>query len=251
LLYNSVMFNDKVYFEEVNGKQIFCDFSEPDNPQRKIVIISHGFRGSSTGPARTFVDFQRLLNKEGFSVLRFDQPNSGNSEGDYLETSYNEWVNTIIYFAKKYIDLGFKVSLLGQSMGGAATVVATSRPELKGKIPCIILWVPGVNEGDFNGNSEEIFEEAGQKYKGKFWLEAREADFFKCLGDYVGKIHLVYGENDRFISRELRDNVIKIVKEKGQQAEILKGQDHSPWEYDLVQKVYKEELDILKSSFGE
>ena len=94
------MFNEKVYFEQVNGKQIFCDFSEPENPQKKIVIMSHGFRGSSTGPARTFVDFQRILNKEGFSVLRFDQPNSGNSEDDYLETSYNEWVDTITYFAK-------------------------------------------------------------------------------------------------------------------------------------------------------
>lgn len=245
------MFNDKVYFENVNGKQIFCDFSEPENPQKKIVIMSHGFRGSSIGPARTFVDFQRLLNKEGFSVLRFDQPNSGNSEGDYLETSYNEWVDTIVYFTKKYLDQGFKVSLLGQSMGGAATVVATSRPELKDKIPCILLWVPGVNEGDFNGNSEEIFEEAGQKYKGKFWMEAREADFFKCLGNYTGKIHLVYGENDRYISQELRDKVIDIVKEKGQQVKILKDQDHSPWEFDLCQEIYKEELELLKSSFGE
>lgn len=43
--------------------------------------MSHGFRGSSDDPARQFVDFQRLLNKEGFSVLRFDQPNSGNSDG--------------------------------------------------------------------------------------------------------------------------------------------------------------------------
>ena len=242
------MFTDKVYFEEVNGKKIFCVLSESELNQKKIVIMSHGFRGSSTGPARTFVDFQRLLNKEGFSVLRFDQPNSGNSEGDYLETSYNEWVNTIVYFAKKYIDLDFKASLLGQSMGGAATVVATSRPELKAKIPCILLWVPGVNEGDFNCNSEEIFEEAGQKYKGKFWLEAREANFFKCLNDYEGKIHLVYGENDKFISQELRNRVIKVVKEKDQQAEVLKGQDHSPWEYDECQKVYKEELEFIKSN---
>ena len=27
---------------------------------------------------------------------------------------------------------------------------------------------------------------------------------------------------------------------------VLKGQDHSPWEYDLVQNVYKEELEKLK-----
>ncbi|KKR49766.1 MAG: Prolyl oligopeptidase family protein [Candidatus Curtissbacteria bacterium GW2011_GWA1_40_16] len=239
------MFNEKVYFEQVNGKQIFCDFSEPENPQKKIVIMSHGFRGSSTGPARTFVDFQRILNKEGFSVLRFDQPNSGNSEDDYLETSYNEWVDTITYFAKKYLDEGYKVALLGQSMGGATTVILTSRPELKDKIPVILLWVPGVNEGDFNGSSDEIFEEAGQKYKGKFWMEAREANFFKCINDYKGGIHLVYGEKDRYISQALRDKVIKMVGAKDQQVKILKNQDHSPWEYDLSQEVYKEDLEFL------
>ena len=178
-------------------------------------------------------------------VLRFDQPNSGNSEGNYLETSYNEWVDTIVYFAKKYLELGYKVALLGQSMGGAATVIATSRPELKDNIPVILLWVPGVNEGDFNGNAEEVFEEAGQKYKGRFWLEAKNANFFKCLDEYNGGVHLVYGEKDRYISQELRNKVISIVKEKGQPVKILQGQDHSPWKYDLCQEVYREELEFL------
>lgn len=238
------MFNDKVYFEEVNSKKVFCDFSEPGNSQKKIVIISHGFRGSSTGSARTFVDFSRILNKNGFSTLRFDQPNSGNSEGDYLDTSYNEWVNTIVYFANKYLNQGYKVALLGQSMGGASTLVAASK--LGNKIPCVLLWVPGVNEGDFNGKPEEIFEEAGQKYKGRFWMEAREGNFFKCLSNYNGGIHLVYGEKDRYISQELRDKVINVIKTKNQPFMILKGQDHSPWEYDLCQEVYKEELKFIK-----
>jgi len=61
---------EKVYFEEVNGKKIFCYFSDVETSDKKIVIMSHGFRGSSLGPARQFVDFQKLLNKEGYSVLR-------------------------------------------------------------------------------------------------------------------------------------------------------------------------------------
>ena len=237
------MFTEKVYFEKVNGKDIFCALAEPEPNQKKMVIMSHGFRGSSIGPARTFVDFARILNKNGYSTLRFDQANSGNSEGDYLDSSYNEWVNTIVYFVKKYINQGYKVALLGQSMGGAATVIAASK--LKSKVPCILLWVPGVNEGDFKGKPDEIFEEGGQKYKGRFWLEAREVNFFKCLNDYKGGIHLVYGEKDRYISQELRNKVIDMVKAKEQQTKILKGQDHSPWEYDLCQEVYKEELELL------
>ena len=143
-----------------------------------MVIMSHGFRGANDGPGRQFVDFQRLLNKERFSVLRIDLPNSGNSDGDYIDVSYDEWVNTIVYFAKKYLDLGYKVALLGQSMGAAATVVATSKQELKDKIFCLLLWVPGVNDGDFKGDYDEVFEEGGQKYRGRYWIEAHKADFF-------------------------------------------------------------------------
>jgi len=66
------------------------------------------------------------------------------------------------------------------------------------------------------------------------------------LKEYTGGIHLVYGEKDVFVSAELRARVIEIVKGKNQPYMILKGQDHSPWEYDLVQEVYKQELAKLK-----
>ncbi|OIP57231.1 MAG: hypothetical protein COX79_02660 [Candidatus Levybacteria bacterium CG_4_10_14_0_2_um_filter_36_16] len=237
---------ENIFFEKINNKKIFCYLSEPEPSLKKIVIMSHGFRGTSAGPARQFVDFQRILNKEGFSVLRFDQPNSGNSDGDFLDVSYAEWVDTTVYFAKKYLDSGYKVALMGQSMGAAVSIVATERPELKNKIPCILLWVPGVNDGDFKGEDDEVFEEAAQKYKGIFWKEARQLDTFKCLKEYTGGIHLVYGEKDVFVSAELRARVIEIVKGKNQPYMILKGQDHSPWEYDLVQEVYKQELAKLK-----
>ncbi len=240
---------EKVYFEKINNKKIFCYLSEPEPSNKKMVIMSHGFRGSSEGPARQFVDFQRLLNKEGFSVLRFDQPNSGNSEGDYLDVSYAEWVDTTVYFAKKYLDLGYEVALMGQSMGAAVSIVATSRPELKNNIRCILLWVPGFNDGDMEGGHDEVFEEAGQKYKGRFWKEAKQANSFKCLEEYEGGIHLVYGEKDRYVSLELREKAIEIVKRKNQPFMILKGQDHSPWEYDLVQEVYKQEIAKLKEYF--
>jgi hypothetical protein len=41
------MFNDKVFFEKVNNKNVFCVLSEPEENNKQIVIMSHGFRGSS------------------------------------------------------------------------------------------------------------------------------------------------------------------------------------------------------------
>ncbi len=233
-----------VFFEEIADKKVFCTFAEPANPAKKLVIMSHGFRGSSIGPARQFVDFEQVLTQNGYSVFRFDQPNCGNSEGDFLQSSFNEWVATIVYFTDKYLKLGYQVALLGQSMGASATVAATHDQLIAGKVPCILLWVP-----DPKSNIEEmagqIYEEGGQKYDGKFWQEARDSNFFECLNSYNGAIHLVYGESDRYVQQDLKDKTIAIVKAKSQPVMVLKGQDHSPWNYDLVQSVMKSELSLL------
>ncbi len=242
------MFDKKAFFEEINGKKVLQIFSNSDVDTKKLVIMSHGFRGSNIGPARTFVDFERLLLEKGYSVLRFDQPNSGNSEGDFINSSFSQWVKIIIYLAKKYLDLGYKVSLLGQSMGATATMIAASSNELINKIPCIILWVPDPKT-TFNKDPNKIYEETGQIYKGIFWQEAKDGNFTKAFEDYKGKIHLVYGENDKFISKDLRNEIINRVQEKGHQFMILKGQDHSSWEFEVAQKVYKEELEFLDKNF--
>jgi len=241
---------EKVFFENINNKKIFCYSTKPLEDQKKMIIMFHGFRGTNTGPARQFVDFQKQLNKEGYSILRVDLPNCGNSDGDYIDVSFDEWVNAIIYITKKYLNLDYKVALLGQSMGATAVTRATSNKELKNKIPCILLWVPGANADEFEGKSENIYEEAGQKYKGKFWIEAMNADFFKCLDEYKGGIHVVYGEHDKYVSEESRGKVIKMVKEKGESTMILQEQDHSPWNYDKAQEVYIEQIKKLNTYFG-
>lgn len=168
-----------MFFEKINGKKIFAILTEPENPQKKIVIMCHGFRGSSLGPSRIFVDSE----------------------------------------------------------------------ELKDKIQCLLLWVPDP-KSTFNNVVDAVYEENGQKYKGTFWQEVKEADFFGCLEKYKGAIHLVYGEEDKFITKDLREQVMAKVGEKGQPFIILPGQDHSPWAFDSCQKVYREELDFLRRCFG-
>ncbi len=235
----------EVNFETINNKKIFYIFTKPADKVKRLVIMSHGFRGDSTGPSRAFVDFEKTLLDNGFSVLRFDQPNSGNSEGDFIDSSFKEWIETIVYFAKKYLELDYQVFLMGQSMGATATMVAAGKKELRNKIPCVLLWVPDPKT-NINVDAEKIYQEGGQKYKGRFWLEARESDFFKALKNYLGGIHLVYGEKDKYISKKLRNKTIEKVKAKNQPYLVLAKQDHSPWDPDLLQKVYKKEVDFLQ-----
>lgn len=59
----------------------------------------------------------------------------------------------------------------------------------------------------------------------------------------------MYGEHDKYISEELRNEVMDKVNKMGQKVMVLPGQDHSSWEFDVAQKVYQEGLEILKESF--
>lgn len=237
-----------VAFKQIADHNIFYSLTEPDPSQKKIVIMSHGFRGSSIGPARSFVDFEHLLVANGISVLRFDQAGSGNSAGNFLNSSFRDWVHTTTTFAQTYLDQGYQVALLGQSMGASTTVIATAAEAVRDRIVAIMLWVPDP-KSDFEVEPDQVYEEDGQKYRGRFWQEAREADFFGCLDKYPGGIHLVFGDQDRYIPDELRQRVIAKVTAKGQPCLILPHQDHSPWDYDLIQQVYQEELAFLQKHF--
>lgn len=248
---------EQLFFEEIFGKQIFCILSQPKVDSKKIVIMSHGFRGSSVGASRSFVDFKDILVSEGFTVLRFDQPNSGNSEGKFIDSSFDEWVKSIVYFSNKYLSEGYEVILLGQSMGATASVIASNSKELMKEISSMLLWVPDPKSdvSDWvpeyqlpKRYQENIIEEAGQKYKESFWQEVKDADFFASLNKFKGSIHLVYGEKDLFVSEELRKKVINAVKNKGQQVMILKGQNHIGWEHNVCQMVYKTELEFLEEN---
>lgn len=241
---SSVYQSREVFFEEIDGKKVFT-VTDLVAESKKLVLMSHGFRGDSCGPARQFVDFATLLNESGISAVRFDQPHSGNSEGDYLQSSFNEWVQTTTYFAKKYLEAGYEVVLMGQSMGATTSVIASAQPELGGKIPALFLWVPDP-KSTTSVLPDRVFEEGGQKYYGKFWQETRDSDFFSCFEKFEGKIHLVYGENDRYVKPELRQQLIDRANEKGAQVKILSGEDHSPWKLENVREIMEQHIKLFK-----
>lgn len=243
----------------VQGKKLFRVFSAPDSECRNLVIMLHGFKGNSVGASRSYVNFTNLLVANQIAVLRFDQPCSGNSQGDFIDSSFNEWVDACVYFAKYYIEQGYRVAFLGHSMGADTAVVAALRDELHSQIPLLLLWAPDpkseptdwfLKDAQLIDEKQQIFEEGGQQFRASFWQEVYEANFFHCLQQYSGQIHLVYGENDRFVSENLRKQVIQAVRDKQQPVMILKDQDHLMWKMAVCQQVFQAELALLKKTFA-
>ena len=207
--------------------------------------MCHGFKGTSTGPSRHFVNFSRLLVEKGFSVLRFDQPNCGNSDGSFLEVSFNEWVDTIVEITEKYIAGGFEIGLLGESMGASAATVATNQSRIVGRVSALLLWSPDPMT-TFDGDPAVVYEESGQKYLGRFWQEAKDANFLGSLEAFDGGIHLVYGKDDDVVGREM-NKVVDVVQERQGTVLILDGEGHSSWRYDSVSIVFAQEVEKLSS----
>src|SRR5664279_2866470 len=129
---------ENIKFIEVNKKKIASVIN--DTGSKNIVIFCHGFRGSKIGPNRFFVKVARELEKQNINSLRFDQYGSGDSEGDFVDSRFDDWVKTIEEIVNDYLSNGYKVSLLGQSMGGSAVLVAASH--LGDKLESVVAWVP-------------------------------------------------------------------------------------------------------------
>lgn len=66
------------------------------------------------GPSRFFARAARPLANRQICLLRFDQYGRGDSDGDFMESSFDDWAATIIGLGNRYIGLGYRVGLVGQ-----------------------------------------------------------------------------------------------------------------------------------------
>lgn len=85
--------------------------------EKRIVLMCHGFRGHRLGPNRFFVRLARRLQAMGVGSVRFDQFGSGDSERDFRDSSFDDWVATTSSLARRFRAGGYQVALLGQGMG--------------------------------------------------------------------------------------------------------------------------------------
>ncbi|MEI7792636.1 MAG: alpha/beta fold hydrolase [Candidatus Berkelbacteria bacterium] len=212
---------------------------------KNIVIFCHGFRGSSIGPSRFFVKVARKLAENNISSLRFDQYCSGNSGGDFLDSSFADWILTTKKIAQGYIDQGYKVALLGQSMGASAVIAASADiPELT----ATVAWVPDPNIDEFAGGAEGFVEEGGQLVQNSFWQEAREAKVADKLAKIKIPMYIVQCTADEFVDEANR----KAISENAQpnhQVEIFDGYRHSQWSFEQSEIVINRTVDFIVQKF--
>lgn len=211
-----------------------------------IVIFCHGFRSSSIGPNRFFVEVSRCLASHGISSLRFDQYGSGNSEGNFIDSSFDDWVKTIEQLVITYQDKGFRICLFGQSMGGSAVIVAAAKNE---KVSAVVCWVPDPSIEVFLWPKSGFIEEAGQIVRAEFWLEAHKAEIKHKIGEVTAPMYIVQCSNDEYVSLENQKAVTDNAT-SGHLVEMFEGYNHSTWTSDQATVIIKQSVDFIVKSFA-
>lgn len=207
--------------------------------------MAHGFRSSKIGPSRYFVDLARRLADRGVSSFRFDQPGSGDSQGAFQDSSFNTWVDTIEHAVRMRESEGYRVALLGQSMGGRAALAAAAR--LGATINGLALWSPApLLRADYSTVEGEWAEEEGQRVRWDFWREAAQADFLDLYQHLAVPAYIVYGTSDTLISVEEMQTVAGARKE-GDTIRIIQGLPHSAWPLPQRDEILTETAETLVS----
>ena len=118
------------------GLKMAGTIDRPDGPAQAYAIFAHCFAGSRHTPGAARIS--KRLTEHGIATLRFDFPGLGQSEGEFQNTSFSENVDDIVA-AAQWLEENYKAPqlLMGHSLGGAATLKAATRPELKKMIKAV------------------------------------------------------------------------------------------------------------------
>lgn len=236
---------EQLNFIEVAGRQIAVVFHGA--PEKRVVICCHGFISSKIGPHRFFVRLARQLQQRGVSTLRFDQYGSGDSEGDFFDSSFDDWIATTKALISRYRDDGYQVALVGQSMGGATILAAAG--DLGADVASVVAWVPDPSVEPMPPGGAWS-EEGGQRVQRRFWQEAHDANIVGRFRAIVAPTLVFFATADAYVSAENRQALIE-ARQPHQRIEVLEGWPHSAWSYDQATQVIKETASFLRSHFDQ
>ncbi len=244
---------EKVIEFQVDGKKIVGTLNLPDGVTKPpAILMLHGFTGNRNEleiPAvkePIFTRAARLWAEKGVASLRIDFMGSGDSEGDYADTTIEGQVSQAMaaldYLAAvPEIDKD-KLALVGWSMGGAVGSAVAGRTEQD--LDAVALWAPGTNmaaamslflgsdtikKGLVAGDAavEATLPWGGKvSLKGPFFNSLYAVDPAAEIGNYDGPLLVAVGTKDDVVYPQPAAGQILLDYHEGEEELLVWDMDH-------------------------
>lgn len=244
---------EKLFFENTKGSKLCGILSDSTSDKsRPIIILCHGFTTSKNGSS--YIELEKILNKNKISTFRFDFFGHGESEGKFEDITISEAVDDILNAIKFLKSKGyFKIGLVGSSFGGMAGLLAASKTDLF----VLALKSPvsdylGKLLAEKNRYPVETWKEKGFTYhinsKGKkfrlnysFFEDAGKVSGYEAAKKIKIPTLIVHGDKDKSVPVEQSKKIASLIKNC--RLEIIKGCDHK---YSKLED-FKKMLDLISS----
>lgn len=159
----------RVSFDNGEGHELVGVLHEPDAVPAAWVLFAHCF--TCTKNVKAAVHISQALVEEGFAVLRFDFTGLGESDGEFVDTTFSSNVHDLLA-AAKYLEESHRAPsiLVGHSLGGAAVLRAAARLDSVQAVATIAAPADPGHVRELLGDQLERIREQG---KGEVRLEGR------------------------------------------------------------------------------
>lgn len=241
-------------------KNMVCLLEYKDRSVRgkNVILYKHGFFGNKITPHRIMVNTSHELQKQGYTICRFDCVGAGDSEGDsHYTTIYGEIEDTrvVLHWIADKLQPD-KLMILGYSMGGIVTSVLCHEVPLEG----ILLWSPCSNPySNFRHLlGEDLFIKGvagndvdfmGDLVPKEFFvgLDDKSIDPLSAIKGFKKPLRLIQGDGDQDVSVSNSARYEEAVP--GAKRHIISGATHGydqiSWQRELLAYTKKYVKDIM------
>lgn len=182
-----------------SGEVLAASLESPEAPLAgaPAVLLCHGFSGHKAEDGRLFVRLARALAREGMVSLRFDFRGSGDSDGDFADTTVERQLDDARAALRELAGApgvdGARLAVLGLSMGSVvASLLAGERPDLA----AVVLWATVAHPGELFQAEAHAEPRPGWKVGPAFYASCARAEPLLALARYGGPLLCVHGTRD-------------------------------------------------------